>query len=660
MLTSRRRKAGALIIPAAAAFGIAQLLFWLSPGLFETWNSQVLDRFFLIRSSVSAFNPPYDRTVVHVDLNNSAIRQLGTFYLTRSHYARVIQNLAAMQTSAQAYDLIFAAETNPADDEAIIEAARAARNVYFGMALALGSEGDPKEARVSGEVNEYLGRTLWSVCVEGKGEDLYRGSKPLITFPGLAAASRGLGFLTLQADRDGVLRRVPLLVRYEDGYYPSLPFRVACDFLGVPPEKITITPGSHIRLEGARRPGGTPRDILIPIDRHANLIVNFTGPWGSMKHYNFAQIYSASDDREEMELWIEELSGKVAVISDISTGASDIGPVPVDVNFPLSGLHANVVHTIISESFLSEWPRVSPAVEAAMVLVLLLMSTRLSPARFFAGAALFMAVCAAGALALFLTGGVMLPVVRPAFASGTAAAFILAWRYFQDEKEKEVLRRSFESYFPPTVVKRILANPALIERGQRKELTVLFSDIKDFTFHSSAYSPSQIRAFLNEYFETMVEVVFTYEGTVDKYIGDGLMVFFGDPEPLPDHAVRAVKAAMAMQAKARELSEKWKEKGGFPVRIRIGISTGEVVVGNMGSSRRLSYTVLGSAVNLAKRLESNAPVNGILVSRRTFELIDGIVPARSFGKTKVKGFEEPVSTYEVIPGNGIEVVTSEQ
>lgn len=147
----------------------------------------------------------------------------------------------------------------------------------------------------------------------------------------------------------------------------------------------------------------------------------------------------------------------------------------------------------------------------------------------------------------------------------------------------------------------------------------------------------------------MVEIVFAHQGTVDKYIGDGLMVFFGDPEPIPDHALRAVQAAAEMQKKAAELSAKWTASGGFPVQIRIGINTGEVVVGNMGSSRRLSYTVLGAAVNLAKRLESNAPVNGILVSERTYELVRSSVPTRSMGKIKVKGIEEPVSTYVILP-----------
>lgn len=661
MNTSNRHRARIFFILAIFAFGIVHLLFQISPGIFETWNSQVFDRFFLIRSSIPEFRPPYDKTVVHVDLNDTAIQQLKTFYLTRSHYAEVIRNLAAMGTAAQVYDFIFAAGTSQAEDQAIIGAAAEAGNVYFGMSFAFLPQAKTRPDRTAPEVAEYLDRTQWKVKTTGDIDELYSGAKPFVTFPPLAGAAKGIGFLTLQNDRDGVTRRAPLLVRYGDGFYPSLPFRVACDYLGVPPERITLEPGRFIRLEGARRPDWkTARDVLIPIDERGEMIVNFIGPWESMSHRNFAQIMAASGDHEGLEMWSEVLSGKIVVISDVSTGATDLGPVPVDISFPLAGLHANVLQTILSGNFLYEvtGPRMS-AIELCLVFLIFLVSLRLSPVYFIGGSILMIVGYALSALLLFLTQGLLIQIVRPVISAGTAALLITVHRYFQDEKENEVLRRSFESYFPPTVVKKIIANPALINRGQRKELTILFSDIKDFTTYSSTLSPDRIRGFLNEYFETMVDVVFQHSGTVDKYIGDGLMVFFGDPEPLPDHASRAVRAAVAMRQKAAELSRKWQQEGRFPLQIRIGINTGEVVVGNMGSSRRLSYTVLGSAVNLAKRLESNAPVNGILMSERTYRLIEADTPTRFYGSIQVKGIAEPVSTYEVTPG-GAGVASSKQ
>jgi adenylate cyclase len=636
------------LFAAIAAFGIVQLIFQLFGGLFETWNSQVFDRFFLFRSSVGALKPPYDGTVVHIDINDTAIQQLKTYYLTRSHYAQLIRNLTAMRVAAQAYDLIFAAGTNQADDQAIIAATREAGNVYFGMAIDLGSQSGGLPGRIAPDVREYLDHTKWAVKVEGESQGLYSGTKPLITFPPLAVVSRGIGFLSLKTDRDGVLRRMPLLVRCDGGFYPSLPFRLVCDYLGAGPEKITVKPGSYIRIKDARMPGGPPRDFFIPVDSNGAMIINFIGPWGEMRHYNFAQILAASGDRDAFEMWAEELSGKIVVVSDVSTGATDLGAVPVDINFPLSGLHANVIQTILSRAFLYE---ISPAgilaIELAMVALIFLLSTRFPPILSAAAGTLLITCYAAAALGLFLAYGLMANIVRPVIAGAAATSLIMAFRYFRDSREKEVLRRSFESYFPPSVVEKILADPAMMSRGQRKELTILFSDIKDFTAHSSSFSPDRIRGFLNDYFETMVEVVFTYKGTVDKYIGDGMMVFFGDPEPAPDHALRSVQAAIEMQIKARELSAKWAGEGGFPVHVRIGINTGEVVVGNMGSSRRLSYTVLGSAVNLAKRLESSAPVDGILISQSTRDLVAPFISTRLFGEINVKGIEDPVRAYEV-------------
>lgn len=648
MSTTSLERRRVYLFAAIASFCVIQLVFQLSGSLFETWNSQVFDRFFRLRASYAALRPAYDGTIVHIDLNDTAISQLGTYYPTRAQYAGVIKNLARMGVAAQAYDVIFAAETDRADDQALIAATRGAANVYFGMAFGLGTSGTASPGRVSPQVLEYIDRTKWVPRVVGNTDEFFSGTRPIITFPALADASKGLGFISLKTDPDGVLRRVPLLVKCQGGFYPSLPFRLVCNYLCVKPGQMTIKPGSFICLKNARLPGRSPRNLLIPIDSRGQMIINFIGPWGSMRHYNFAQVLTASDDPYTFDMWKNELSGKIAVVSDVSTGATDLGAVPVDINFPLSGLHANVIQTIISARFLSAvGPYETLAAEVTMVAVVFLFSLFLSPIFFAGSTVLLAAVYTAAGFAFFLLNGLMLDIVRPVSCAAGAAAVMGTLRYLRDAKEKEAMRRSFESYFAPQVVKKILADPARINTGQRKELTILFSDIKDFTAHSSALSPDRIRAFLNDYFEKMVEIVFAHTGTVDKYIGDGLMVFFGDPEPVEDHALRAVQAAVEMQKKARELTRKWAGEGGFPVQVRIGINTGEVVVGNMGSSRRLSYTVLGSAVNLAKRLESAAPVEGILLSEKTRDLIASLMPTRFFGEIRVKGIPTPVKTYTV-------------
>jgi adenylate cyclase len=653
--TSSKRTTSATFILIVASFLAIHLLFWLLPNVFEPWNAQTVDQLFSLRSKSDSFRPRYDSTIVHIDISDRTFELLENSYLNRFQYAEVVQNLADMGTALQLWDFILPAKMNLQEDSALVLATANARNAYFGLAFRIG-DGRRSRFRASGTTaNRYLEMTMWNVHAEGDPSHLHQAQGALITFPALAAASQGLGFLNLPFDRDGVYRRMPLLVRYREAYYPSLVLRAACDYLGVTPDRVVLEPGTSITLKGARRPGGQPRDIIIPIDRSANMLVNYVGPLAredsvlSMLHANFADILRASDDRMELDIWRERLTGKIAVVSEVRTGAADVGPIPGDNDFPLSGVHSNAINTILTENFLRQADGLEMfLVELAVLVVLVLLALRLSSRIFSLGALGLIVLYFAVATLMFLFSNYMLNVLRPILEIGLGAFAVIAYRYVNEQKQKEVLRRSFEAYFPPTVVRKIMVNPSLVTAaGQKKELTILFSDIKSFTTYSSTLSPDEIQRLLNEYFEAMVEIVFKYEGTVDKFIGDGLMVFFGDPEPQPDHAVRCVKAAIEMQRKCRELKERWVREGKFPLMVRIGINTGSVVVGNMGSERRLSYTVLGADVNLAQRLEANAPVEGILITQRTYELVRDYVPTRALDPIKVKGLDEAVRVYEV-------------
>ncbi len=636
-------------ILAVATFFFVHFLFWAFPAVFESWNSQMIDRMFVLRTSQPSFAPRYDSTVVHVDLSDRTIANLQNFYLTRAHYAQVISNLGVMGTSAQVWDYIFPGQTAPDEDRKFVDATSGAGNVTFGMKFSLFENPPDRREDPSLEHIRYLDSTAWEIEVEGDTSGLLHAGSPIITLAEVARASKGLGYLSLRFDADGVFRRAPLLVRYRDKFYPSFAFRVACDYLGVTPDRITLVPGQYVLLRGSRRGGGQPRDLRIPVDRHANILINWIGPWGTMLHYDFGQILQASNDQDEIELFTEELSGKVVVVSEVATGSADVGPVPTDNNFPLSGLHANVIYSIISDQFVREvgngWMIV---IEVFVLLILLLLAVRLSSVWLSLSMVGILVLYLVAAYLLFL-GGIVVNPLHPTLMILLGMVSIVGYRFFHEEKNKEALRRSFEAYFPPTVVKRIMANPELITAGgQKKELTILFSDIKSFTTYSSTMKPDEIQRLLNEYFGAMVDIVFKHEGTVDKFIGDGLMVFFGDPEPQEDHALRGVLAAIEMQKKTRELKTKWEAEGKFPIRIRVGINTGPVVVGNMGSARRLSYTVLGADVNLAQRLESNAPVEGIMISRRTYDLVKDHVKTRALEAVKVKGIDESIEVWEVV------------
>jgi len=451
------------------------------------WNSKTVDQFFSLRSSFENLHPNYNDTIVHVDLNNTSIDRLSNFYLNRSQHAQVISNLKAMNVSAQLYDFIFAARSNEEDDKKLRAATKKAGNVYFGLAFELleGTIPTHKDSNKSEQV-KYLDGTKWKVVVDGDPSEFYTGANPLITFLFLASVSKGLGYLNLQSDRDGVFRRLPLLVRYQDAFFPSFSFRAICDYLNVPPQNIIVKPGSTITLKNAKRPGQIETyDIVIPIDRRGNMVIDFIGSWERMKHYNFADVLRAAEDRDEIEIWREELKGKIAIVSETATGTSDIGPVPTDTRIPLSGVHANAMHTILTQSFLRELPSYEMMIiEVILLIIVLCLSLRFTSIYFSLGtllvAASYLGIAAAG----FLYGHVILHIIRPLLMVTFALISIVVYRYIKEEKEKleslrqrDFIRATFGRYLSNEVVEELMGSPeGLKMSGEAHQIFILRLD----------------------------------------------------------------------------------------------------------------------------------------------------------------------------------------
>jgi adenylate cyclase len=291
---------------------------------------------------------------------------------------------------------------------------------------------------------------------------------------------------------------------------------------------------------------------------------------------------------------------------------------------------------------------VSLVIEIIALLLLAWLAGRPATLTFLLGAALLHAAVLGSVGLVLVEAKLVLPVLRPLLVLSVATLLLWARRHVDAERRKAQLQGVFASYFPPALVERFVRDPSrLALDGRRAELTVLFSDIVDFTPMTADMDPGDVHLILNEYFEAMAEEVFEQDGTLDKFIGDGLMVFFGDPTPHEDHAARAVRAALGMQRRVARLNQHWEAEGRKTIRIRIGIHTGPVVVGNMGSSRRLSYTVLGAAVNLAARMESGAPAGGVLITGVTRERIGDEFTCEAVVPVVAKGFPDPIPAYVV-------------
>jgi adenylate cyclase len=652
----RQRLSTVLLL--GSAWLAAHLCFWLLPNVFEPWNAQTVDQLFVLRDALAPLRPAYDSTVVHVDLNNSSIQRLNNFYLNRVHHAQLVRNLATMRVAAQAHDFIFAARTRAEEDNALIDATAKAGQVYFGLAMAL-EKGLPTAPQhpLRPEDARYLEQTAWRVMLQGDARTFYTGTNPLVTFSPLATAAQGLGFLSITADRDGAFRRLPLLVRYGDAFYPSFAFRVACAYLGVYPEQILVQPGKHIILQRAQRPGSAaPHDIVIPIDRHGNMVINYLGTWERLTHYNLADILLASEDHDELDLWSEELAGKIVVVADTSTGSSDVGAIPLDINFPLSGLHSNIIHTIITEQFLRELTRLEMLGIEALLLGLLLICAWWLTSRWVALGTLLIAGLYVGMAASgFLYGQVICNVVRPLLLLTFATVALVVQRYIAEERAKleglrqrDFVRQVFGRYLSDGVVEEILGSPKGLDMGgELRQITLLVSDLRGFTSLAARLSPRQVILILNRYFERMIDIIARYRGTVDELMGDGMLVFFGAPFPAADDPERAVACAIEMQQALLAFNAEQRTQHLPELAMGIGINTGEVIVGNIGSVQRSKYGAVGSAINTTYRIESHTIGGQILLSPSTYDRVRTLVQVRSTPQAQFKGLDQPVTLYDI-------------
>ena len=252
---------------------------------------------------------------------------------------------------------------------------------------------------------------------------------------------------------------------------------------------------------------------------------------------------------------------------------------------------------------------------------------------------------------LFIEKGLWLNIVFPFLTFTSVYTAITVYGYFSEEKEKKKVKGAFQYYVTASVMEEILKYPDKLKLGgDEKELSVLFSDIRGFTTISEKIPPEALVGLLNEYFTAMTDIVFKYEGYLDKYIGDAIMAVYGAPVEQEDHALKACLTAIEMMEMLRYLQKKWESEGLPRIDIGIGINTGKMIVGNMGSKRRFNYTAVGDNVNLASRLEGLTKDYGvpIVISETVYEKVKGELQCRELGSVKVKGKEIPTKIYELI------------
>jgi len=459
----------------------------------------------------------------------------------------------------------------------------------------------------------------------------------------LQSSAASGGYFNSLTDPDGICRRIPMLLKYDGQYFESFSLAVTRTLLWAPP----LVAGAPLREQSESDYSQVEwleiADLKIPVDELGSALIPYRGRKGSYPYYSVTDILNR---RTKQDL----LAGAVVLVGTTAPGLMDLRATPVDAVYPGVEIHANMISGILDQSILHRpgWVR---GAEFVVLLSLGLLLSLLMPVLGPLGTIMLTAL-SLSSIMLMSWMAWQDHLILPMASSLTLVLFVFIWNstygFICEFLGKRKVTGLFGQYVPPQLVAEMSKNPeAFTTEGQCRVLTVLFSDIRGFTSISEHLEPKELAALMNTYMSAMTEVIQKYRGTIDKYIGDAIMAFWGAPVDDPDHARNAVLAALEMQKVMVNLRNEFARRSWPELHIGIGLNTGPMNVGNMGSRFRMAYTVLGDAVNLGSRLEGitkNYGV-GILISDSTRDAV-GDVFARELDRIRVKGKEQSVSIFE--------------
>ncbi len=485
----------------------------------------------------------------------------------------------------------------------------------------------------------------------------------MLPYPALASAAAGFGHNFIVIDADGPARRFPPFVRQADRYMPSLGVAAALAAGGFRPEDVVLE-GDTIRVRDrsiplvpvevtdARDPSKRHQQQTMLINYRAPAIIDNKRPYPSYEATLVLKSFDQIQSGEKPDIDPAVFKDKVVFVGLSAAGLLDVFQTPFgDGVVPGIQYHASVADSILSDRFLRPAPLwTAVAATAGGALMIGLMSAAL-PFWVAAGGASALVAGWTGTSLVAFDRGLSLAMAQPILAGAVALFAGTAYRYFVEDAEKRKVSRLFGRYVSRDVYTQLMANPGLAELGGgRREMSVLFSDLRGFTSITEKGNPEALVQQLNEYFTRMVEIVFRNGGTVDKFVGDMVMALFGAPLDDVNHADDAVTTAVEMVRELGELNRRWAGEGRVQLDIGIGVSSGGMIAGNIGSSAIMSYTVIGDNVNLGARLESlnKEYRTRIIISEATRARLSRSYEMRPLGGVVVKGQTRTVEIFEVI------------
>lgn len=561
----------------------------------------------------------------------------------RQVYAPVLDFCRRAGAKSVAFDVIFSEPSvYGVDDDAALGSAIAGAPRFVGAVFA-GQE-QSSETRWPADVPPS------PVGLKTHGTDLANVhvlSHATFPVPDVATNAALLATVFGNPDPDGVYRRIRPVSVFDGRPVPSL--GLAC-YLAAAPDK-TLTFGDGVFSVSSR---GGP----LPLDPQGHAILRFRGPSQTHKTVNIAAVIESELRMKAGQAPVIDpafLKDKYVLLGFTAPGLMDLRTSPVGAVYPGVEIHATFLDNLLAADFMRPTPPWMAAVLTLLLSMLGAVAIRLGRSA-FQNALAFVLLVPLPALmgALAYAHGQWMLVALPTAGVLPAMIAALAMNYATEGREKRFIKTAFRQYVSPLVIDELVQQPGrLTLGGETRELSILFSDVRGFTSISEALPPESLTALLNEYLTAMTDIIYRHGGTVDKYEGDAVIAFWNAPLPQPDHALRAVRAALEYQSELARLRPGFRSRYGHELHARIGINTGPVVVGNMGSRQRFNYTFLGDAGNLAARLEgiNKQFGTGLLISEATLKAAGPDVSAREIARVRVVGRRESIRVFEPIPAS---------
>ena len=612
-----------------------------------------------------SYLPPWPESVANIqilDIDEASLQEFGRMPWPRTQFAQLTRLLTEQGAITIAFDVLF---TEPEINAAtkVLAAVSDPKTVKDIQEVAPKLDGDAMFANTMRK-NEVVLATLFHQEQDIQKGQLFRPSlvnqgdpsnNRLYSFKGYSANTRVLaehavsqGFVNVVPDSDGFIRRSPLVVQQDSTIYPSLALAAFQSYsLAEAIELIWQQQEGRAFLTAVKI-----GNAMIPTDNKGQLLLPYR---------KFAYFYPYTPAAEVLAGRIQDqrFDGAVVFVGSSATGLADLRTTPVALNFPGVEIHATVFDALMSpqtQPFRPDWWQGMVAILIMGIgLLFSLLMPKLSPRATELFALLVLLITLAANLLMWHEFYMDLPLTSTLLVIICLSTYYIGHGFLRENTRRRQVKAIFEQYVPPAHIEDILEQPDAINlEGQKKYLSVLFCDIRSFTTISESLAPEQLTRWLNQFFSPITEDIFNHKGTIDKYVGDMVIAFWGAPLDDKHHVTNALKTAFAMQATARRLEKTFLDKNWPVAKIGIGINSGEMNVGDMGSKYRLSYTVLGDAVNLGSRLEGLTKFYGVDIllgeeSKHTLEAESSEflteVAFLLVDKVKVKGKLQPVTIF---------------